>query len=60
MVRKIKEKMDYEVPGYFLQEPMEYIELICDRCGEETDDLYELGDEQLCRDCLLKLTKINI
>ena len=28
--------------------------LTCDRCSEETEELYEVDGEQLCEDCLLK------
>lgn len=34
--------------------------LICDKCREEVDDLYEYGDKQLCVKCLLlNFTKIE-
>ena len=25
---------------------------ICDKCGEELDDIYEVDGEELCEDCL--------
>lgn len=28
--------------------------MICDKCGEEVEDLYEYGHEQLCKDCVLE------
>lgn len=35
--------------------------LICDSCGDESEDLYEYGNEQLCRDCVLeKLERVKI
>lgn len=34
---------------------------VCDECGEEVDDLYEYGSEQLCADCVLeRLDKVSI
>lgn len=60
MIRRLKEKIDYEIPGYLNREPMDYIECTCDRCGGEVDELYELDGEQLCRECLLERTKINV
>lgn len=29
----------------------EAIVFICDACGEESEDLYWYGEEQLCEDC---------
>lgn len=26
----------------------------CDKCNDETDELYEYEDKQLCQDCLLE------
>lgn len=28
--------------------------LICDKCGDEAEKLYEYEGEQLCKDCLLE------
>lgn len=28
--------------------------LVCDKCGEEQDDLYEFEGDELCADCILK------
>lgn len=28
--------------------------LVCDRCHDEVDELYEVGSEDLCEDCLKK------
>ncbi len=34
--------------------------LICDRCRDEVEDLYDYYGEQLCEDCLLKeFDKVN-
>ena len=34
---------------------------VCDECGDEVDDLYEYGSEQLCADCVLeRLDKVSI
>ncbi len=27
--------------------------MICDDCGEEVEDLYEVGNQQLCGECAL-------
>lgn len=27
--------------------------LYCDNCGEEADELYDVYDDEICRDCLL-------
>lgn len=32
----------------------------CDICGEETEELYELHDDELCKECLLDACKINL
>ena len=29
------------------------LRLYCDRCEKETQELYRLGDEEVCEDCLL-------
>lgn len=29
------------------------LRLYCDRCENETQELYKLGDEEVCEDCLL-------
>ena len=35
--------------------------LICDKCGEEQEELYEYGNNQLCADCVLeRLDKVEI
>ena len=31
-----------------------YKVLECDCCGESVDTLYDAGDKQLCRECMLK------
>lgn len=28
--------------------------IYCDNCGDECDEVYDVGGEQLCEDCLLK------
>ena len=34
---------------------------VCDECGEDVEDLYEYGSEQLCADCVLeRLDKVSI
>ena len=29
------------------------IKLYCDKCGEESDDLWYFGTQELCKDCIL-------
>ena len=32
----------------------------CDKCGDETEELYEFEGQELCEDCLLKeVPKVN-
>lgn len=58
MIKIVKEKVDYEIPHFLLQEPMTYRELYCDECKDEVDDLYDLEGRQLCRECILRATRI--
>ena len=30
-----------------------YVRLYCDRCKKETQELYRLGEQEVCEDCLL-------
>ena len=43
---------------------LENIELLCDKCITAVDELYEVGNEELCEDCLKqefkKITYDNI
>ena len=43
---------------------LENIELLCDKCNNAVDELYEVGNEELCEDCLKqefkKITYDNI
>lgn len=36
------------------------IHLFCDECYDETDQLYDYDDEELCEDCLKKKARIEI
>lgn len=52
---------DCEAPGYpCVGEscPLRHCKhYYCDKCGEETDELYYLEDEELCEDCVLNTLK---
>lgn len=60
MIRRIKECNYSDIPHYLYREPIEYVELVCDCCHEETDSLYEYDGRELCEYCLLGATKIVI
>jgi len=37
------------------------VHMVCDKCKDSFDELYEYGDEQLCESCLLEeVPKIDV
>lgn len=32
----------------------------CDKCGDRVSELYQYGEMQLCQDCLLDITHIEL
>lgn len=62
MIRIEKECCDCGLPCKYNACPhYEVVRMFCDKCGDETEELYEYGTEELCKYCLLKaVPKIDI
>lgn len=56
MVNRVSDCVDCGLPCLKRACPhYQRVELICDECGDECDELYQYNGEQICADCLLEI-----